>query len=126
MNRKTRLFRNGPSNKQRDKLLQQVSRHASALDAIVITLVKSFGSSLKEGEASLTIPANEPNLARPFERLHIAEGPNKEILLRVDIDPDVAEQMAAFNAEMTATDSKPVIPVMEETIGYSDPTESEV
>ena len=80
------------------------------------TLVKTFGSSMKPGESSLTIPAGGANMAGPADRLKIADGPNGEILLKVSLDPDVQAQMDAFKAEMegSATSLPITIPEIRE------------
>jgi hypothetical protein len=111
-NRKTRLFRlTAPSRKQQAKRQEQVAQYASIVDALCITLVKEFGSSLKAGEWSLTIPASSASLARPHEHLTIVEGPNREVILTVRPDPDIQAQIDAFNAELSATSPAPLVEV---------------
>ena len=111
-NRKTRLFRSGSmSNKQRDNLMRQATRYASTVDALCISLVKSLGSSMKEGEWSMTLTKDETQLAKPHEKLVIVGGPNGEIILTVQTDPDVLAQIGAFKAEMnqSTTGTSPVM-----------------
>lgn len=103
-NRKTRLFRSGSlSNRQRDKIHNQTRRYANIVDGTMITLVKALGSSLKEDEYTLIIPDAKASAAKPYERLQITDGENGALVLRVSIDPDLADQVKAFKEEMNQT-----------------------
>lgn len=108
--RKTRLFRtNSPSNNQRNKILRDATRYASIVDTAMITLVKALGSELKEGEFTLTIPDAAKSAAKNYERLNISDGPNGELVCKVTVDPDVAEQIAALKAEYSASSEEKVL-----------------
>lgn len=104
MSRKTRLFRTeSPSIRQRNRLLRQATRYASKVDTACIAMVKSLGSSLKPHEWSITMTKDEFTQAKPYDRLHISDGPNGEVFLTVSIDPDVRAQIEALEAEMNQT-----------------------
>jgi predicted DNA-binding antitoxin AbrB/MazE fold protein len=68
----------------------------------MITLVKALGSSLKEGEYTLTIPDAAAHAAKPWEKLHFSEGEQGQLVVSVSIDPDMAKQIEAFKLELNA------------------------
>ncbi len=101
MSRRTRLYRIGSQSiTQRNRTLNQATRYASMVDSLAIALVKTLGSSLKENEWSITLTATEVQQAKPHERLNITEGPNGEVVLKVDIHPDLRAQVEAFKQEL--------------------------
>jgi len=95
--------------------MRQASRYAAMVDAVCISMVKTLGSSLKQGEWSITLTKDEVNSAKTYEKLVINEGPNGEVILTVQTDPDMQAQIDAFKAELetpeTATSEQPVVEV---------------